>query len=89
MSIVIVLIVVLVVGGLIVKFYPYPKKVKVIEEQPTWDFDNHVTDLAPEATPDPTVVAAIKEQVKKPISKNKSKLKPLDKMEAKNKSTKK
>ena len=48
-----------------------------------------MTDLAPEATPDPTVVAAIKEQVKKPLSKNKAKVKPLAKMEAKNKSTKK
>jgi len=89
MSIVIALIVVLIVGALVVNFYPHPKKVEVAKEQPTWNFDNHVTDLAPEATPDPTVVAAIKEQVKKPVSKNKAKVKPLAKMEAKKKSTKK
>lgn len=95
MSIVIVLIVVLVVGGLVAKFYPHPKKIEVIEEQPTWNFDSHVADLAPEATPDPTVVTAIKEQIikeksnKKPVSKNKAKVKPLAKMEAKKKTIKK
>jgi hypothetical protein len=98
MSIVIVLIIVLVVGGLVVKFYPHPKKVEIIEEQPTWNFDNYVADLAPESTPEPTVIAAINEQViekpkqlkKKPVSKNTAKVKPLAKMEAKKKkSTKK
>lgn len=89
MSIIIALIIILIVSGLIAKFYPHPKKIEVIEEKPTWNFDNHIVDLAPEATPDPTVVAAINEQVKKPVSKNKAKVKPLAKMEAKKKPTKK
>jgi hypothetical protein len=101
MSIVIALIIVLVVGGLVVNFYPHPKKTEVIEGQSTWDFDNHIIDSTPEATPEPTIVAAINEQMitiekskkktsKKPVSKNTAKVKPLAKMETKNKkSTKK
>ena len=45
MSIVIAIIIVLVVvGGLVVNFYPHPKKTEVIEGQSTWDFDNHIID---------------------------------------------
>ena len=70
MSIVIALIVVLVVGGLITKFYPKPKSTQV-EEQPTWDFSpkpipesTHVNPPVPETlTPKETIIESTPEVV--------------------------
>jgi hypothetical protein len=98
MSIVIVLIIVLVVGGLVVKFYPHPVKTKVIEEQPTWNFDpksisesTHITPSIPEIYfPNPSISEQIitiekpkKKTTKKPTSKNTTKVKPTSKNTAK------
>lgn len=93
MSLIIALILVLVVATLITKFYPTSKKTELIEEQPIWNFDNHIDELAPESTPEPSILAAISEKEvkedkkskKKPVSKNTAKVKPLAKMEAKKK----
>jgi hypothetical protein len=93
MSLIIAVIAVLIVGIFIAKFFPTPKKIKVVEEQTSWNFDTYMSDLAPESTPEPTIIEAISEKIteeikqpkKKPTSKNKAKVKPLAKMEAKKK----
>jgi len=93
MSLIIAIIAVLIVGIFITKFFPTPKKTEIVEEQTPWSFDTHVYDLAPESTPEPTIIEAISEKPtkevkqpkKKPASKNKAKVKPLAKMEAKKK----
>ena len=97
MLIIITIIAVLLVSGFIIKYYPKSKNQPIaVEEQPTWNFDKPWTyeipteDLAPEATPEPSIVAAINETITKVKSKKKpAKNGSLVKMEAKKKPTKK
>ena len=88
MSIVIALIIVLVVAGLVVKFYPKPKTTQV-EEQPTWEFSpkpipesTHVIPPTPE-TLTPKSEAVVEPVVNAPKMAAKPKKKPQHKKPAK------
>jgi len=100
MSLIIAVISVLVISTLIAKFYPTSKKIELIEEQPKENVDPTPTpswvneikfETETKITPELSVVEKTVKKVtnKKSTSKNTAKVKPLAKMEAKKKSTKK